>query len=241
MHRAITINVRYAAVALLAVHTLNSSAEVEFCSDQFCKKIEGQYFKKEYAEITALVDPKEEYSEDARFYIGMSYIVLAENATTMQEKENLYRRAILLKYYPAYMGLYNVYYKKDAQKAEEVLREYIKIGPSEPSPFIALGNIEFHKHLYREADKHLRLAKSMSDKHTAELDWMLFKTNYVLGNYEFAAKMFSSALSQSKLTEEILSIRTDSRFHGIEKRSEFRQYKNLLIQNQTKSNGPGSK
>lgn len=221
-------NVSLAILVLLTSLSSAVFAEEQFCSDSVCKKIENQYFKKEYEKLVSAINPREKYSEGSVFYIGMSYTMLAEKAHLLETKEKLYRQAIAIRYYPAYMSLYNLYREKNHETATGLLKEYVKTNPDDPAPFVVLGEIEFNSKSYKDADKYLRRAKKLSKSHTSGLDWLLFKTNYVLGNYEYSSKMFDSAIAQSRFTEEIQAIKTDPRFAGIEDRPEFKQYKSLL-------------
>jgi len=217
-----------AASFLAASFAFSALANDQFCSDDICKKLEKQYFKKEYDKIVSAVDPKERYSEGSIFYIGMSYTILAEKSSSLQARDKLYRDAIAVKYYPAYMSLYNLYREKNPETAMVFVNEYVKTNPSDSAPFLVLGEAQFNKKNYSEADKYLRKARKLSKGHTSEIDWLLFKANYILGNYAFASKMFESAIAQSRFTEEIRAIKSDPGFVGIESRPEFKQYARLF-------------
>jgi tetratricopeptide (TPR) repeat protein len=203
-------------------------AEDQFCSDDACKKMEKQYYKKEYEKIISAVNPSEQYSEGSVFYLGMSYTNLADKAATLEAKDKLYRQAIAFKYFPAYMSLHNLYSESNPKVAMEFVRAYAKTNPDDPAPFLTLGEVAFQQGNYKGANKLLIRAKSLSSGHTAGLDWLLFKTNYILGNYRFAKEVFESALAQSRFEEEIRELKSDPRFAGIEDHIEFNGYKKLL-------------
>lgn len=205
-----------------------SFANDGFCTDEKCKALEKQYYKEEYKNIVSTVDPKEQYSEGSRFYIGMSYVNLAEKASSFAEKDKFYRQAISVKYYPAYMSLYGLYLEKNPEIALGFLMEYLKTNPDDPAPFVTAGKVDLEKGNYKNANRYLRRARALSNGHTAEIDWLLFKTNYILGNYKFAREMFESASAQSRLTDNIRDLRSDPRFAGIEDRPEFKEYKELF-------------
>jgi len=220
--------VSFAMSLLVASFAFKAFANDQFCSDDTCKKLEEQYFKKEYDKIIAAIDPKKRYSEGSSFYIGMSYTILAERTDSPEAKDKLYRQAIAIKYYPAYMSLYNLYRGKNPEAAMAFVKEYIKTDPRDPAPFLVLSEAQFNKRNYSEADKYLRKARQLSKGHTSKVDWLLFKTNYILGNYTSASQMFESAIAQSRFTEEIQALKSDTRFVGIENRPEFKQYKPLF-------------
>lgn len=213
---------------LLALLATAVFADDQYCSDKVCKKLENQYYKKEYEKIISTFDPKERYSEGSILYIGMSYTILAEKARSLEAKDKLYRQAVAAKYYPAYMSLYNLYRERNPKAAMEFVRAYVKTNPDDAAPFFALGEVEFEKGNYKDANKYLRRARALSNGHTAGIDWLLFKTSYILGNYKFAREMFESASAQSRLTEDIRALKSDPRFTGIENRPEFKEYRTLF-------------
>jgi hypothetical protein len=105
----------------------------------------------------------------------------------------------------------------------------VKTGPADTVPYAILGESELNQKNYALADTYLRQAKKVAHAHSPRIDWMLFKANYLLKNYEFAAEMFESAAKDEKFEKEIKALASDARFEGIGKRPEFKKFQGLLI------------
>ncbi len=169
------------------------------------------------------------YSEDSRRYIGQAYLALASrDGVIPEQEESYYRKALELNYTVAYMGLYFFYVQKDEEKALGFLREYVKTEPADMVPYVLLGEAELNQRHYELADAYLRTAKKAAHAHSPRVDWLLFQANYLLKNYRFATEMFESAVTKGKFENELKALSSDPRFEGIEKRPEFKKYRNML-------------
>lgn len=223
MHKGITIIV--SLLAIMSIIPFEVFADDQFCADAICKKLQALYDKEKYEKIVEIVDHGVTYSEGSIFYIGRSHIIIAEKKELPSEREQLYRRALKFKYYPAYMALYSLYSDKAPKIALEFVKKYIETNPDDPDPYFILGEVEFRGKKYNIANKYLRKSKKLSRGHTAGLDWLLFKVNYILGNYKYASKMLESAFAQGQFVEELKALKTDPRFNGVEKHPEFKEYR----------------
>jgi hypothetical protein len=210
-----------------------ASAPFSRCSDtdKVCKKFEelteAQQPEKIIAQYEA--DKSAAYSDEARRYIGEAYLALSSREDISPElEERYYRKALEVKHYIAYMGLYFFYYQKDQEKALGFLREYVKTGPADTVPYVILGEAELNKQNYQLADTYLRQAKKVAHAHSPRVDWLLFRANYLLKNFEFAAEMFGNAVSTGTFEKELKGLKADPRFEGIGKRPEFRKFDAFL-------------
>ncbi len=169
------------------------------------------------------------YSEGSRSYIGEAYLALASREDISPEQEELcYMNALELNCPVAYMGLYFFHVQKDEEKALGFLREYIKTKPADTVPFVILGEAELARNNYETADAYLREAKRVAHAYSPRVDWLLFKANYLLKNYQFASEMLMNALTKGKFESEIKALSADPRFEGIEKRPEFHACRSLF-------------
>jgi len=169
------------------------------------------------------------YSEASRSYIGQAYLALASrDDVTAEQEERCYLNAIKLDWPIAYMGLYFFHVQKDEEKALGFLREYVKTRPADMVPFVILGEAELDRNNYEIADAYLREAKRVAHAYSPRVDWLLFKANYLLKNYQFASEMFMNAATKGKFESEIKALSADPRFEGIEKRPEFDACRSLF-------------
>jgi hypothetical protein len=205
------------------------SAPFSRCGDtdrvcrQFEELLEAQQPEKIISQYEA--DKSATYSEEARRYIGEAYLALSSrDDISPQLEESYYHKALEVKHYIAYMGLYFFYYQKDEEKALGFLREYVKTRPKDTVPYVILGEAELNKQNYQLADTYLRQAKKVARAHSPRVDWLLFRANYLLRNYKFAAEMFGDAVRAGTFEKELKALKADARFEGIEGRPEFRKY-----------------
>ena len=198
-------------------------------TDKICLQLEKLFEAQQFEKIVDQYDTGMKYSDGSRYLIGSACLALAsqDNITPVQE-ESYYRGALQVKHYIAYMGLYFLYAQKNEEKALGFLREYIKTKPADTVPYAILGESELSKKNYELADSYLREAKKLAHAHSPRVDWMLFQANYLLKNYQFAKDMFESAVTNGKFEKELKAISTDSRFDGIERRPEFKQYQAMF-------------
>jgi tetratricopeptide (TPR) repeat protein len=214
-------------LALCLLSEVSSGLEASRCgqTDALCKNFENHFQAGQFDNIIAQAAPAKRYSEDARHYIGMAYLALAGKEENTPEQEEAYcRKALEYGSTQAYMGLYFIHAQKDPEGALGFLRQYVETKPVDSVPYAILGEMELGKKNYKLADFYLRESKKFSRAHSARVDWMLFQTSYLLGDYQYAGEMIESAMINGKFNEELRSFGTDERFQGIEKRPEFRKY-----------------
>ncbi|HSB33301.1 MAG TPA: hypothetical protein VLG39_02480 [Nitrospirota bacterium] len=218
-----------AVVLALMPASVFAAAPRSRCSDtdSVCKRfealIEAQQPEKIVSQYEA--DKSATYSDEAKRYIGEAYLALASRDDVSPElEEGYYRKALEVKHYIAYMGLYFLYAQKDEEKALGFLREYVKTGPPDTVPYVILGEAELNKQHYELADRYLREAKKVAHAYSPRVDWLLFRANYLLKNYQFAAEMFGDAVAAGTFEQELKALKTDPRFEGIGKRAEFRKF-----------------
>ncbi len=197
--------------------------------DKTCREFERLAEAEQYEKIIEKAGPAGNHSEGARRYIGRAYLALASREGTTPEQEEQYcRKALEYGFAQAYMGLYFLYAQKDAEAALGFLRQYVATRPKDSVPYVILGESELEKKEYKLADAYLREAKKVGRSYSAHLDWLLFQTNYLLGNYAYAGERLESALAQEKFRDEFKTLTSDPRFAGIEKRPEFKKHLEML-------------
>jgi hypothetical protein len=91
-------------------------------------------------------------------------------------------------------------------------------------PYVILGEAELNKQHYELSDRYLREAKKVAHAHSPRVDWLLFRANYLLKNYQFAAEMFGNAVAEGTFEQELKALKTDPRFEEIGMRPEFRKF-----------------
>lgn len=194
-------------------------------SDTICIEFEQRAEAGQFAAIIKKIDVAVQYSEGARHYIGMAYLALAGREENTSEQEEAYcRKALEYGSTQAYTGLYFIHAQKDHEEALGFLRQYIKTKPVDSVPYVILGETELGKKNYRLADFYLRESKKVARARSARVDWMLFRANYLLANYQYAGEILESVVANGKFNEELKSLSTDERFQGIEKRPELRKF-----------------
>jgi len=198
-------------------------------SDNTCKEFEHLMETQQPEVIIAQYNPARQYSEISLRYVGAAFLQLASaDDITPEQEEFYYRKALEVKQYIAYMGLYFFYAGKDEEKALGFLREYVMTKPADTVPYIILGESELNRQHYDLADTYLREGKKVARAHSPRVDWLLFEANYMLKKYQFAKEMFESAVTQGDFNKEIKALITDPRFEGIDKRPEFESYQSML-------------
>ncbi len=220
-----------ATTGMGVVPVFSGPASLCTAKDKVCRELESLANAEQFAAIAGKVDKTREYSKESRHYIGRAYLALAaaENNTPEQE-EAFCRKALEFGSTQAYMGLYFIYAQKDKAAALGYLRQYIATKPADSVPYVILGESELEKMNYRLADEYLRESKKVARASSPRVDWMLFKANYLLGNYEYASQMFESATQNGRFDDELKSIAADGRFHGIQKRPEFQKHQQLFAE-----------
>lgn len=199
------------------------------CADKACGKLRRLAEEEKYEKLIGAVEAGKQYSEAARYYIGKAYLELAaKDGNTPGQEEQYCRKALEYGQLQAYMGLYFINAQKDPERALGFLREYVLTAPADPVPFVILGESEMEKENYKAADIFLREAKRVSRAHSPRVDWLLFQTNYHLKDYAFAGAMLASALENGRFDAELKTILVDEHYKGIEKRPEFRKYRDVF-------------
>jgi len=198
-------------------------------ADTICRDFEKHLESDQPEKIIARYKQSEMYSDQALSFVGNAYLAMAsrDNITPEQE-EGYYRKALKVKHYIAYMGLYFLHVQKDEQKALGYLREYVKMKPADTVPYVILGEVELNQKNYTLADTYLREAKKVANAHSPRVDWMLFQANYHLKNYLFAQELFESTVTRGTFDKEIGALSTDPLFADIGKRPEFKKHQDLL-------------
>ncbi len=205
-------------------------------TDPVCRNFEKLTNAEQFDRIIQQVDPQKQYSESARHYIGKAYLALASaESNTPEQEEAFCRKALEFGSTQAYMGLYFINAQKDPEAALGYLRQYIATKPADTVPYVILGESELEKRNYRLADEYLRESKKVARASSPRVDWMLFKANYLLGNYGYASEMFENATTNGRFDDELKSIASDGRFHGIQKRPEFQKHQQLFAEGNRRS------
>lgn len=203
------------------------SPQPSLCPDKeaLCKEFETLVQNEQYTAAISKIDPKAAYSETTRQYIGKAYLGLAPAENNTPEQEEQYcRKALEFGAVQAYMGLYFITVQKDPEAALGYLRQYVATNPRDSVPYVILGEAELAKNHYQEADAFLRASKKVARANSPRVEWMLFKANYLLGNYEDAARMFESAAASGQFDGQVKELASDVRFSGIANRTEFKRF-----------------
>jgi tetratricopeptide (TPR) repeat protein len=194
-------------------------------SDTVCRDFEKLANAEQFDKIIGKVTKAEDYSKESRYYIAKAYLGLASaDSNTPEQEEAFCRKALAFGAHQAYMGLYFIYAQKNEEQALGFLKEYIKTKPVDSVPYVILGESELGNKNYQLADTYLRESKKVSRANSPRVDWMLFQTNYLLGNYQFASEMLETALKNGKFDAELKKLSSDARFNGMGKRPEFKKY-----------------
>jgi hypothetical protein len=229
------------SIAITVVFTLiitasapgDASSPASSCkgTDTVCREIEQLTDTGQFEKIVAQYETAGgiTYSENSRSYIGQAYLALASREDiNPEQEERCYMNALKLNCPIAYMGLYFFHVQKDEEKALGFLREYVKTKPADTVPFVILGEAELARNNYKTADAYLREAKRVAHAYSPRVDWLLFKANYLLKNYQFASEMFMNAVTKGKFENEIKALSADPRFEDIAKRPEFNACRSLF-------------
>ncbi|HSB34997.1 MAG TPA: hypothetical protein VLG39_11115 [Nitrospirota bacterium] len=217
------------AIVLAAPAPVRAAVPPSRCedADKDCKEFEQLLEAQQPERIAARYEAAKtaRYSESARRYIGEAYLALASREDITPEQElGYYQKALEVKHYIAYMGLYFFYAQKDEDKALGFLREYVKTKPPDTVPYVILGEAELNRNNYALADTYLREAKKVAHAHSPRVDWLLFRANYLLKNYQFAADLFGNAVTTGTFEKELKALKADPRFEAITGRPEFKKY-----------------
>jgi len=224
--------VNFILFILITFAVCQAHAESEIClpADEVCKEFEELSDRGADEAIIAMAKEEEKYTDGALFYICLAYDVVASEHydKNPEEAEKLYLRSLAFGCNESYWALFLL--RKDRKKSDayEMLSKYLSTNPDDPDPYYFLGEHKYEEENYEEADRLLRLAKRYSKKHTAGIDWLLFKVNYLLGNYADSLKYFEEAIAQSRFSDEIEKVKRDPRFSEITNIKEFRDYKNVF-------------
>ncbi len=233
MKKYLVPGIALCVIALAAPALTRASAPASKCedTDKDCKEFEQLLDAQQPDKVIARYEAAKtaQYSASARRCIGDAYLMLASREDITPEQElGYYQKALEVKHTIAYMGLYFFYAQKDEEKALGFLREYVKTGPKDTVPYVILGESELNKKHYELADSYLREGKKVAHAHSPRVDWLLFQTNYLLGNYQFAGEMFESAVTNGTFEKEVKALSSDVRFKGIENRPEFQKHRDLF-------------
>lgn len=219
------------AVGIIISGLSHALATESPCSaqDSACKEFSTLAAAEQYDKIIGKADAAKSYSPAARSYIGQAYLMIAgrENNTPEQE-EQFCLKALEYGATSAYMGLYFIHAGRNEEKALGFLKQYIATQPRDSVPYVLLGQAEMDKENYAAANAHLRQARSVARGHSANLDWMLFQVNYLLGDFSYASAMLDSALTQDHFANELKSLSADPRFEGLSLKPEFRKYEPMI-------------
>ena len=123
-------------IALAAPASIRASAPASKCedTDRDCKEFEQMLDAQQPDKVIARYEAAKtaQYSAVALRYVGDAYLLLASREDITPEQElGYYQKALGVKHYIAYMGLYFFYAQKDEEKALGFLREYVKTGPKD--------------------------------------------------------------------------------------------------------------
>jgi tetratricopeptide (TPR) repeat protein len=196
--------------------------------DAVCREFETLVQNAQYSTAISKIDPKAAYSETTRQYIGKAYLGIASAESNTPEQEEQYcRKALEYGAVQAYMGLYFITVQRDPDAALGYLRQYVAKDPRDSVPYVILGEEELAKGHYQEADAFLRASKKVARANSPRVDWMLFQANYLLGNYDDAARMFESAVASGQFDGKVKELASDVRFSGIGNRTEFKKFPQL--------------
>jgi hypothetical protein len=208
-----------------AVATEQACAERQASSGPFTGHSEIWYFEN----LTAQVDSHKTYSALERENIGQAYLMLAaREGNTTEQEEYFFQKALEYGAAAAYMGLYFINMEKSPEKAVCYLHRYLETGPADVLPYVILSEIELENENYWAARDYLLKAKKVARGRAANLDWLLFQANYLLGDYAVASSLLDSAITRGRYMNELRSLVTDPRFTGLAALPEFSKYESLL-------------
>jgi tetratricopeptide (TPR) repeat protein len=213
-------------LALLVMgQAIGQAAEISCpAKDSACKDFAKLTAAGQFEKLIARVDARQNYSGDAKGLIGQAYLLLAgKEGNTPEQEEQLCRKALEYGATSAYMRLYFLYAKKDREAALGFLKQYVATKPDNAVPYVLLGEAEIAKKNYASANAYLLEAKKVTRGSTRDLDWTLFQTSYLTGDYYTASSMLNSAFSQGKTVGDLKALIVDPRYSDMGKRSEFKK------------------
>lgn len=198
-------------------------------NDAVCAGIEKLYVDEKYDEIVKKADPKAKYSEASRSLIGKAYLAIAGREDNTPEQEETYcRKGLEYGQVQAYMGLYFLTVQKDEKRALGYLREYVATKPADSVPYVILGETALEAGDAKAADAYLREAKRVTRSYSARVDWLLFRANYLLGNYAASSEFLGSALKNGPFEKNLKELLADKAYAGIDSRPEFSKHKDAF-------------
>jgi hypothetical protein len=199
-------------------------------NDAACREFSTLNAAGKYQTIIDKVNPKLSYSDAARVLIGNAYLTAAgRDGNTPQQAERLYLKSLEYGETSAYMGLYSLYAKTDAVKADAFLKRFVETKPQDAAPYVLLGEAAFKQGNFISAKEYLHEAKKVSHGKTGDLDWLLFKTSYLAGDYAMASMMLDSSFSQGKTAGDLKAlVSSDQRYSDMGKQYEFRKFFKIL-------------
>jgi tetratricopeptide (TPR) repeat protein len=220
------ISAATALALMVMVQAIGQAAEVSCpAKDSVCKEFAKLTNAGQFEKLIAQVDAAKTYSRDSQDMIGQAYLLLAgKEGNTPEQEEQLCRKALEYGATSAYMGLYFLYSGTNTEAALGFLKQYIAAGAPDAVPYVLLGEAEMDKENYAAANAYFREAKKMSRGVPRDLDWALFKTSYLTGDYHTASTMLNSAFSQGKTVGDLKALVVDQRFSDMGKRMEFKKF-----------------
>lgn len=219
------------ATGLLTINMSSFAEDRSLCdkTDAVCNEFEALTDAGRFESIISKVDGTREYSERSRTFIGKAYLALAaDEKNTPEQEEAFCRKAVEFGAMQGYMGLYFIHVQRNEEQALGYLREYVKTQPRDSVPYVILGQSELNRNNYALADSYLRESRRVSRAKSANVAWMLFQANYLMGNYHFAAEMIETALKSGTFDKELKALSVDPRFKGIEKRPELKKFQSQI-------------
>ena len=206
-------------------------AENKACEehDALCRSFSELADNGQFYRIIAQVSPDRTYSSAARQIIGKAYLMMAGNETNTKEQEEIYcRKAVAFGAPSAYMGLYFLNAGQDVETAILFLKRYVSTGARDFLPYVILGEYELGQGQAASAKDYLLAARKIAQGRPANLDWLLFQANYLLGDYAVASAMLDSAILHGQPLAELKDLMADPRFLGFVTRPEFRKYEPMI-------------
>lgn len=226
-----TIIAAFAVFAIMLHGHTNNMAAGSTCTenDAACRQFAILAENNQFERVIEQVDAATVYTAAARGYIGQAYLMLAgKEGNTLEQEEQLCRKALEFGSTSAYMGLYFIYSDRDTEVALGYLKQYIATKPADAIPYILLGDAEMEKKNYEAANAYLREAKRIARRQSVHLDWMLFRVNYILGNYAYAGSALDGAMADGQYVKEFRALATDPLYEGMIKMPEFRKYETMM-------------
>ena len=219
-----------AFVLIIAGASLGYSGTNACGNDAVCKEFAALSEAGQYGKIVEKVNPNRSYSAAARDLIGQAYLMVAgREGNTPAQEEQFCLKALEYGASSAYMGLYFIHAGNDVTKALGYLKQYVGTKPQDSVPYVLLGEAAYEQRNYADAKAYLQEAKKVARGKSANLDWLLFQTSYLTGDYTLASTMLDSSFAQGKTVGDLKAlVSADTRFAEMGKKSEFRKFMNIL-------------